>query len=282
MPFDIYVTRNKELPTSGKSNPSPISESEFATLLNGAPIHSNPEPNVYWTHYPDRPDPMCAVSYKEGDIILSVSFSYRKFISAWLDSFDRALNLAAALRANVIEEYRSQIITPNNIDKILAQDGDFVQHHIGFWRSSVNDNDARAMAPLEYPVGPIDFVSEYFCFHVPNPKGSSLAELLKSSKREFLPSGDAAAMVLDSNRQQVAKIIHDNQKNRLQVWPYYYQSPLAHVAKETHALASGLAQALGTTPNFNGRELTSDLRKKVSEKQNGLGVEFYLWFSNFS
>ena len=101
---------------------APITSDEFHAVMSGAGS-SRRSDHVYWVPHPDG-DPWFAAEWKaEGYVLLSTSYSNHRYLRNFADMFDQGLRISEKLNAHLFEEVGERGITQNNIDSVLAPDG---------------------------------------------------------------------------------------------------------------------------------------------------------------
>ena len=153
---------------------------------------------------------------------------------------------------------------------------------VGTWREAMAQLSEQARAPLEYPLGPIDMVSEYLLFHVVPARlvaDDSVPALL-----EHAPVGvnlrvaqEGAWCAVDADGDKGLTKMLRRPDGKWQVWPAWGQASFSRIAETTVALAENLHRAAGGEIQFLGRPFDELLRKEIRSRLGGLGVEFYEW-----
>lgn len=304
MPFDLYVSRagtygamrgdQSAGPRQGffarvfskssaapASPPAPITSDEFHAVMRGAPSSAKGD-HLYWVHYPDG-DPWFVAEWKaDGRVLLSTSYSNHRYLRNFADMFDQGLRISGELNARLFEEVGEREITKSNIDSVLAPDGKYVALQVSTWRHAIAQLSEQATAPLEFPLGPIDIVSEYLLFHVVPERpiaDDSVPALLAHAQEgvnvQVAQEGAWYAVDADGDKG-LAKVLR-RPDGKWQVWPAWGQASFPRVAATTVALAENLHRAAGGEIQFLGRPFGESLRKEIRARVGGLGVDFYEW-----
>jgi hypothetical protein len=279
VPFDLYVSRAATFDAMGGD--PPIRSEEFHAVMYGAPAERKAG-HLYWVRYPDG-DPWFVAEWKpEGNVLLSTSYSSYRYLRNFADMFDQGLRIAGQLDARLFEEVDQSEITEENIDALLAPNGKYVALQAGTWRHAIEKISAGGNAPLEYPLGPFDIVSEYLIFHVVPERrvedgsvAQSLERTLSGVKIEVAAEGAWCAVDTDGDTW-LTKVLH-RPDGKWQVWPAWGRSPFSRIAETTVAVAEQLHRMVGGEIQFLGRRFDAALRDEVRANIDGLGVDFYVW-----
>ncbi len=299
VPFDLYVSRAPSFDTitrppsvglpgflarvfSGGPT-TPIGEDEFHILMRDAPLERKGD-NWYWIRRPDG-DPWFLAEWKtEGSVLLSTSYSHHRFLRTFADMFDMGLRVAKAVNARLYEEVGEREVTARNVDALLDPKGEYVKLQAGTWRGVIDSFCAELQAPLEYPLGPIDVVSEYLAFHVEAESSiadSTVPALVKESatgvNAENVEGGGWC--VRDARGKWLTNVMHRND-GKWQIWPAWGQSPFPSIAKTTLSIAERIHGAAGGDIQFLGHPFDDALRKEVRSRIGGLGVDFFSWVND--
>ncbi len=300
MPFDLHVSRTtpypelrasaskpgflarligKTPPPPPAEDPNPISLDDLAKTMEGAPC-TRRDDSTWWVRYPDG-DPWFVTRWDQGNVVLSASYSNHRFLRNFADMFDQGLRIAGALGARLFEEVRRTEVTSSNIDALLDPDGDYVALQAQTFKSTLQMLDAEVRAPLEYPLGPIDVVSELLVFHVQPERtiGSAnvveLVDAMESCVRE--PGRDDALYVVGkTDQKRLAKILH-RPDGRWQVWPAHGHAAFSRIAPAVVLTAEAIHAQTGGALAFRGSAYEDATRKTVHELMSGLSVDFHLW-----
>jgi hypothetical protein len=258
-----------------------ITREEFHAVMRGAPATRKAD-DVYWVSYPDG-DPWFVAEWKpDGTVLLSTSYSNARYLRNFPDMCDQAIKIARQLDARVFEEVEGREMTERNLDGFLDPSGEYVALQAGTWRHAIAQMSAQAQAPLEYPLGPIDIVSEYLLFHILPERPiehDDVSALLQRALRavEVEVAAEGAWSVNDAEEDRwLTKVLH-RQDGKWQVWPQWGQSPFRRIAETTVAAAEHVHQAAGGEIQFLFRAFDDSLRSEVRARCDGLGVDFYTW-----
>jgi hypothetical protein len=298
VPFDLYISRASTFgamsggpsaaPKQGllarvlsKASGAAITSDDFHESMQGAPATLKDD-HLYWVRYPDG-DPWFAAQWKpEGRVVLSTSYSNHRYLRNFADMFDMGLRLARSLRARLFEEVGQREVTETNVDSLLAPEGEYVRLQASTWRAASEQLSAEAKGALEYPLGSVDLVSEYFLFHIAPERAvadDSVAGLLRQARRAVtVEKADKGAWrAADAaTGKWLTKVLH-RPFGKWQVWPAWGQSPFSAIAETTVILAEQLHHAVGGEIRFLNRPLDDALRNEIVSRVGGLGVDFYEW-----
>jgi hypothetical protein len=305
VPFDLFVSRaptfeaitgpvtpgplrrlisriSSQPPAAPPRPPEPIASDEFHAVMSGAPATRRGD-HVYWLRYPDG-DPWFVAEWKaEGYVLLSTSYTHARYLRNCASMFDQGLTMAGALRARLFEEVEQREITPRNIDALLATSGRYFAIQVETWRRALVQLSEQAAAPLEFPLGPIDMVSDYLVFHLAPARPIDadalprLIEIALGAAVKVLPARDGAWNVVQADGDQGLTKILRRPDGRWQVWPTWGQASFPRIAETTLAVAEQLHRAAEGELQFLGRPFTDAIREDLRRKAEGLGVDFYLW-----
>jgi len=304
VPFDLYISRASSFelvrgePASEKPQgffsklfsskqsasppkpPSPISAEHFHALLASAPA-SKQSDSVYWVRHVDG-DPWFAAERKaEGHVVLSASYSHHRFLRNLGYMFDQGLLIAEALQARLFEEVGGQEVTAQNFKELIDRNGSYVELQLNTWRSVMEMLDAQAKAPLEYPIGPIDAVSEFLVFHV-MPERNVTANAMRSTLGQQVPGVKAelvqenAICLIGEDDKTLAKVLLRPDGN-WQIWPSRGRAPFAQLAPCVVRAAECIHAEVRGQMELCGRPFDEALRREVRARIDGLSVDFYIW-----
>lgn len=144
----------------------------------------------------------------------------------------------------------------------------------------------RAAAPLEFPLGPIDMVSEYLVFHLlperPIDAGAvpRLIEIALGAAVKVQQALDGAWSIVDADGDKGLTKVLRRPDGRWQVWATWGQASFPRIAEVTLAVVEQLHRTAGGALQFLGRPFDDHLREAFRRRAGGLAVEFYLWTQN--
>lgn len=216
-------------------------------------------------------------------IELSISFTNFRFARVWSDAFDAALKAAGQLRAGLIEESGTEI-TAENIDKLLEVEGEYVQFHLKMWHEWMRKLNMENNAPLEFPIGPIDAVKEYFCLNVKTDSPVTMRRLTDEVGLSIRLNGDSmkSGTIYDPETERPMTKVLLRDDGKVQVQPFYFKESFAVAADETLDMAEAIHRKFGGEITFFSEPFTSDFRATLKDQMNSLGVDFYLWMKHKS
>lgn len=300
MPFDLFVSRaptyhamrGEPAPKNGffarlfSSAPPPptgpippITRDEFHEALSQVPA-TLASRDAYRVIAADGTPWFVAQWQPAGYVLLSTSYSYARYVRNFANMFDWGLQLASHLEARLFDEVHRAEITPENIDALLAQSGKYVALQVETHRRVATELEAEARAPLEYPLGPIDMVSEYLIFHVEPERTLSAAEVparIESALPELeVEVASEDAWYVKAGEQLLTKMLR-RPDGHWQVWPSWGSAPFTRIGETTLAVAELLGRETGGTVQFLGRPLDAPMQEALRAHLGGLGVDFYVW-----
>lgn len=289
MPFDLFVSRAKTFQAIERGGlfrrSAPITPEAFrAVMADGAPT-MRPDGDLWFTHPEDHSPWFAARLTPKGSVVLSCSYTNHRFLRNFADAFDIGVRIAEALNASLFEEVRCERVVPSQLDRLLAPDGDYIRLQAGTFKHCLQRLDQDPGGPLEYPLGPIDLVGEYFVLQLTLP-GNTPADLPALLRPVALPSAptDLApshAAVPDPHGTPLTKILLRPDR-RLQLWPSHGAGPWSASARSTLETFKALEAEYPGPATFNGRGLDSALSAQLEARVNGLGVDFYQWATTTS
>lgn len=287
MPFDVLLSRATSFDALDRVEPLVLAE------LPPPPKATRQADGSYWIEHPHG-EPWLVAAQSKKSIALSSSYSHHRFIRNFLDSFDLALSIAASTGVHVFETVRGSEVTPANVNALLAMESPFVTHEIATHRATRERIGSEGLAPLEYPVGPIDLVSDYFVFHLRASAGvggdALRAALFRGCGAARMEAGDGTgdaflvapvetrgffARTFGAKEAPTTKVLA-RPDGAVQVWPTW-EGPFARHAKTTLDVVETLERELGATTTHVGHPLDANRRRELRARQAGLGVETYLY-----
>jgi hypothetical protein len=298
MPLSIWITRADSYAAAHseavKALKAPLGPVDSKLLLDRSALDDvldvmNATPHAgdraYWLRYAKTREPWCSVftTPHEGPlrhIELSASYSNPEFMRNMLDMFDLALSLAKGTGGRVFEETQGTLITRDNVDAFLAFEGPFVKGQHSFFKSGQRQLQQELYAPLEFPLGAIDQVSDFMVFQLATPGEPPPLEALVAGVPD----------TLKVHALQRSAVLIDRATDRPAVWviraedgvvvrPYYGALPFQRLAAETLAMVERLEQRLGSQVRFKGKALSADARTELKRHAQGLGVELFEWMT---
>lgn len=289
MPFVAWITRaeryqdilDRAEPIAGL----PRSAFDQLAIAHGAITRPS---GALWFHYPDDSvsagEPWFAATFRApanselGHIQLSTSFTSPSFLRNAADMLELAVEIATPLGARVFEESGGRELDRDNVDAILDPVGPFIRNLGQVWLDVRARLGRQARAPLEFPLGAVDEVSDYFMFQVetdaPMPE---LADLLAAPPAPgfdayVVPSG---AIVADRDRDEAAVRITPVDATCLVVQPAIGTMPFRDVARATLDTLDHIHAQAGGRVTYLGRPVDGALRAELEHYATGLGVELY-------
>ena len=303
MPYDIWITRAENFaditevsdrPTfwgrllGGGRSRTLIGADEFHALMEDAPATRRPDSHTYWLRHINEDDPWASVRFQPatrpglGHIRLSLSLSSSVYFRNLGDLFDVSLKMAEALEAQVFAGEEGRVVEVGNVDALLEPAGDFVQSQLAAWRALKSRLEAQGQAPLEYPIGEVDAVPEYFCFYLHLGYALDAARLIEGLRGLDLSlvlqaHGARAFLLRDVSRGTGVTKVLMRPDGDLQIWPVHWPGPFQRVARATLGIALGTRELFGGRLTFFRQPLSEELLDELKRRGEGLGVEFYEW-----
>lgn len=267
MPFDLRLRRSP-----------PIELAEVETLMQGAPARRR-DPRTWWVFYPDDA-PWFALREERGEVVLSASVSAPRYLRDFANMFDQALALASAMRAVLFEEAGGREVTSESIDELLAAEGPYVALQLRAFRHVQAKLDAEALAPLEFPRGPVDVVPEYLVFHAVPGRSVTPADLRRSLGASLaVREMGGGSLLVESGDMALVKVLN-REDGGFQVWPAHGRAPFSVIAPAVLFVAEAIAHASGGALWLNGHAYEPAVRQRAHELAAGLGVDFHEWIAS--
>jgi hypothetical protein len=282
MPFVAWVTRAERFQDIvDRTDPlGGLPRSCFEQL--GAAHGAIARPSgALWFHYPDdgaaAGEPWFAATFRapavaeHGHIQLSTSFTSPTFLRNAVDMLELAVQIAAPYGARVFEEAGGRELDRDTVDSLLDPGGAFIRNLGQVWLDVRARLGRQARAPLEFPLGGVDEVSDYFVFQVqteaPMP---GLSDLLEDA--HVVPHG---AIIADLERDEAAVRITPLDPTCVVVQPAIGTMPFRDVARATLDTLDRIHARAGGKVLYLGRPVDRALRDALEHYATGLGVELY-------
>jgi hypothetical protein len=253
---------------------------DLLDLMNATPHAGD---HAHWLPRPKSREAWCSVftTPHEGPlrhVELSASYSNPEFMRNMLDMFDLALAIARKTGGRVFEETAGTLITKETIDAFLSFEGAFVRGQHDFFKSGQRQLQQQSYAPLEYPLGAIDQVSDFMVFQLatkgePPPLAALVAGVPETLK---VHTNERSAVLIDRATDKPAVWVI-RVEDGVVVRPYYAALPFQRLAAETFAAVERLEQRLGAQVSHLGKIAAPDARTELKRHAQGLGVELYEW-----
>lgn len=303
MPFDLWISRAQEFGHIAAAAEAPsfwarlvgtrpahalIPEDEVHGLMADAPATMRPDGQSWWLRHLKHDDPWALVRFVSdvrpgwGHVLLSVSVASHSFLRNWGDSFDLAIPMAEALKARVYEGSAGAIVTRDNVDELLEPEGEFVQGQYESWKELRTRLEAEGRAPLEYPLGGLDAVAEFFCLYLhpekplePRQVREALSDLPVGMALET--HGERAFLLMNFNTGQGFTKVLLRPDGDLQIWPDHWPGPFQRVAPITLETALNLQAKLGGRITFFRQPVDDALLGELKSRCTMPGVAFYEW-----
>ncbi len=287
MPYDIHVFRGE------RDAPTPITRAELFAVLRGL---RDPDPATSDGRVWAEQTPWFVADVDgDGAAVLSASYTNPDFLRLLARFGAEAVRIGEQLGARVIEEVGNHKLTTDNVDEIYALGSPLVMHMWetvgGVW-AGINQ---QSRAPLDFPVGPFDLVSEYYMFHLrdaANPSEAAVRDVLRSAlgahrlRRErpgafsvlasHEPPGVFARMFGRAPRVPELVKILARPDGVVQIWPWW-DSGLASFGPLALDVATRLHDALGGRLTLVGAPFTDTMRAELATKFAGSLTDLWSW-----
>ncbi len=285
MPFDLFISHAPSFNRIDKSGllrrQRPITAEQFGKTFSTLTPTVRPDGDL-WLRHPQDGLPWLATRLTpQGSIVLSCSYTSHRYIRNFVDALELGVKVAAALDASLYEEVRQTRVDVTNIEPLLDTKGEYVQIQARTFALAIQKMHQESGAPLEYPVGPIDLVGEYFVLQLTLPPGApaTLGEILARASFSAPPreAQDNFALFHGPSDTPATRILL-RPDGKIQIWPSHGKASFAETATTCLATLSALEAAFSaSTAAFFGEPLNDALRIELSQRANGLGIEFYEW-----
>ena len=303
MPFDLWISRAQEFGHIAAAAEAPsfwarlvgtrpsqslLAEEDVHALMSDAPAEARPDGQSWWLRHINFDDPWALVRFVSdvrpgwGHVLISVSNASHNFLRNWGDGFDLALSMSESLNGKVYEGKSGQQVTADNIDALLEPDSEFVQGQYEHWKSLRVQLESEGRAPLEYPLGGLDSVAEFFCLYLhpeaplePRQVREALSDLPKGMALET--HGERAFLLMDFDTGVGFTKVLLRPDGDLQIWPDHWPGPFQRVAPTTLETALNLQARLGGRITFFRQPVDDDLLRELRERCARPGVAFYEW-----
>lgn len=295
MPFDLFLSHAEQW--DALESAPPISPTLLESLMAGAPVGRR-EDGAWRVPHPNEGDPWCTMAMRGPNLVLSASYSYRRFVRNFADMFDQALAMARHVGLRVFDEVRGTEVVAAEVNEFLTKGSSYFELVVGTFAETRRKIDQNAMAPLEYPVGPIDLVSDYFVVHVRgvgDPTTKQVLQVIEGAlgARTVTVAADRALLVHAADTRgflarslsresptACAKILV-RPDGALQVWPTWCTS-FAEGARAVLAAANATRAAFGGELTLGGRKVDDAFAAEIAERAGGLGVDMFEWLQGRS
>ena len=290
MPFDLFLSHAEQW--DALESAPPISPTILETLMADAPAHRR-EDGSWRVPHPNEGDPWCTIAMRGPNVALSASYSYRRFVRNFADMFDQTIAMAGHVGLRVFEEVRGTEVVAAEVNELLRRGSSYFDLVVGTFAETRRQIEQDGMAPLEYPVGPIDLVSEYFVVHVRgvgSPTTKQVRQVLEGAlgARTVTVAADRALLVHPADTRGFlarsmsretptpsAKVML-RPDGALQIWPAWRTS-FAEGAAAVLAASNAARTAFGGAMTLGGRPVDEGFAAEIAERAGGLGVDMFEW-----
>jgi hypothetical protein len=288
MPFDLFVSRASSFGAVDKPGwfrgQRAIQPEEFRGAMKGILTSRRPNGDI-WVKHPEDGSPWLAARLTEmGSIVLSCSYSNHRYLRNFADAMKLGVQIAGALSASLYEEVRGERVTRENLDALLDPNGSYVGLQAGAFRSAVTKLNSDPGGPLEYPLGVVDMIGEYFvCHHeIPSSAPETVVDLLAPLSLTTIPGSiePSHLLLFSLTGAAVCKVLR-RPDQKLQVWPFHGHAPFSECATAVLEVIERVKASYPGATTFNQHPLTEELLQELKRRATGLGVELYLWYDKF-
>jgi hypothetical protein len=280
MPYCVWVTRAPSYAVAhqgaltGALIRDPVDD--MLDMLNAT---RRAEDASYWLDHPTGKDPWCAVFLHPNQgplhhVEFSTSFTHPSFPRNMADMFDLALKLGRSLGACVFEESRGQEVSADNVDDLLDPKGEFAQGLFRFWKAGRQRLLVENHAPLEFPLGAIDAMSDYFFFEIPTTNTAPYKTLAASTPNHLIAHVLANSIVLEDRASGQGVVRIGRFDRGYYVRPYWSDLPFAILAREVLAAVDRISAAVNAPARYYDHELGPELRARIAEASRRHGAEY--------
>jgi serine/threonine protein phosphatase PrpC len=287
MPFRIYLTKADRLPIH---KPVPVDPPELVdraalalelALLGG---DASPADSSIWIPFNRTQEPGCRaiVMPEEGPVHhveFALSFSHPQFERNLDDMFCVALGFATVWGGRVfLDDDPETELTRENLDVLLAPNGAFLTPLRDFWNKSRIAMVLEDLGFLEYPLGPVDEVSDYFRFVWHMPDGPpTLDDLLSDTPDHLSAHKQGSSAYLRDRTSGKGLVCIGPHPDAIVVKPLWTAAPFALQAKEVLRTVERVEARVGKPPLYYGSPATREERHELEQRAKGLGVSYYRW-----
>jgi hypothetical protein len=282
MPVLLVIRRVAPRPVTP---PLTIPSAEFHALMAPAPAVRQAE-DLYWVHHGDGSPWFTAEWLSDGTIVLATSEVNHRFLRNLPDLLDQGLRMAGQLRAQLFEYPEGHEVVAAGLAARLQPGGPFLAHHLARWKQAMERLGDDLLAPLDFPIGPVDTVPEFLLFHLIPAKAipieaarAAVEQALPGSKAEVLGS-DALIVSGPEEGALLAKVLLRPDGEWL-IWPIHGLVPFARVAPAVVATAEAIAAEVGGEFWYAERPYET-VKQAIHERMRGPSAAFYAWTRELS
>ncbi len=291
MPYDIAIFRGD------REDPTPIRGDEAVAVLRG--VRATDGASTEWRVWADDEPWFVAHLGNDGVLTLSASYTHPGFLELLPRFGAEAARIGAALGAAVVEEVAGGVLTPANVDATFARTGTLFRHMCrtsdGVW-AGIN---REGRAPLDFPVGPIDMVGEYFMFHIrgaPDASERAIRAVLAPAlgAHRLQSEGGGALSVLAPHdapgfwKRLFGGAPHVDPQVKVlarpdgvvQIWAWW-EVGLSAFGPLALDLAKRLHAALGGQLTFDGMPFDAAIEAGLKERMGGTLTDLWIWTEAF-
>ena len=280
MPYCIWITRAASYAAARRGDATPeLDRAELEDLLDILEATERVEDCEFRLAHPHGGDAWCSVYLHPSagplrSVELSTSFTHASFPRNLADMFDLALRLARRLGARVFEESRGIEVTKKNIDQLLDPEGDFALGLVRFWHEGRKRLLSENRAPLEFPLGAIDGMSDYFVFEIPTPAPIPLTTLAAATPAHLQAHLLPNSIVLEDRESGHGAVRIGRFESGHYVRPYWSSLPFATLAREVLHAVERVSSAVGVRARYFGMEVDRELHDQIAAAAQRSGSEY--------
>jgi hypothetical protein len=281
VPYDIWLTRERSFEKMTDPAKRPIEPASLAFALDDQPPGSRRrDDETWWITRPDTGEPWFVCRYERGNVVLSCSYTNPRFLANFADLLDFAVSLGDRLRARAFEEVGGREVTRRSVERLADARGGYAKLQFDTFVAVLGQMEADATAPLEWPIGPIDMVSEY-CALLLSGEGrfESVDAVLEawSGPVEVVDLTSAVLMSEHKGQMVTAAKVLVRPDGAIQVWPSHQRIPFAVGATVAVELTRSLVGRYDLAARLGVHPVDPPLLEEILERASGLGVDFYEW-----
>jgi hypothetical protein len=267
-------------PSVTTAAPLSIAAGEFHALMAPAPALRVSE-HLYWVHHGDGSPWFAAEWLPDGTIELSTSEVNHRFLRNLPDMLQQGLRMAVQLRARLFELTDGSEVVPAGLEARLQSESGYLAQHLRRWKQATTRLGDELLAPLDFPIGPVDTVPEFLLFHLipARPVGLAAARVaieraLPGRKAE--PVGDDALVVGGPEDSDLLAKVLLRPDGEWLIWPIHGLVPFARLAPAVVGAAEAIHGEAGGEFWYAERPY-AEVKEAIHSRMNGSSAAFYAW-----
>ena len=203
-------------------------------MMAGAPALRMTE-HLFWVHHGDGSPWFTAEWRPDGTIELATSEVHSRFLRNLPDLLDQGLRMAGQLKARLFEQADGSEVVPAGLAARLRPDSAYLAVHLRRWKAAMEELGDKLLAPLDFPIGPVDTVPEFLLFHLVPARVVSLAEARAAVERA-MPGirteviGDDGLIIAGPEQADLFAKVLLRPDGEWLIWPIHGLVPFARVA----------------------------------------------------